>query len=175
VHLQLGNAIVRPWSLTDLPSLVHHANDRAIWQQLRDRFPSPYTENDGRAFLTMTTSQPDVLVWAIDVDGQAVGGIGLERRSDVERVSAEIGYWLAQPYWNRGIVTAAVRSVTARAFDSFDLSRIFALPFADNVASRRVLEKAGYVVEGRLRQSAIKDGRLKDQILFAAYRTAAGV
>jgi RimJ/RimL family protein N-acetyltransferase len=174
VHLQLGNAIVRPWSETDLPSLVHHANDRAIWQQLRDRFPSPYTEDAGRAFLSVMTSQPDALVWAIDVDGQAVGGIGLERQSDVERVSAEIGYWLAQPYWNRGIVTAAVGAVTARAFDSFDLSRIFALPFADNVASQRVLEKAGYVVEGRLRQSAIKDGRLKDQILYAAYRPGAG-
>ena len=174
MHLELGSATIRPWSLDDLSSLVRHANDRAIWQQLRDRFPSPYTDDSGRGFLSMVTSQPDAMVWAIEVDGHAAGGIGLERKSDVERVSAEIGYWLGQSYWNRGIVTDAVRSVTAHALHTFDLSRIFALPFADNMASQRVLEKAGYVVEGRLRQSAIKDGRLKDQVMYAAYRPAAG-
>ena len=174
MRLQLGIATVRPWAVEDLASLVRHADDRAIWQQLRDRFPSPYTEGSGRAFLESVTAQPTPMVWAIEVEGRAVGGIGLEPQTDVERVSAEIGYWLGRAYWNRGIVTAVVRSVTAHAFVAFDLSRIFALPFADNQASQRVLEKAGYLVEGRLRQSAIKDGCIKDQILYAAYRAGAG-
>jgi RimJ/RimL family protein N-acetyltransferase len=170
VQLQLSNAVIRPWSLDDLPSLVQYADNRAIWQHLRDRFPSPYTVEAGRAFLAFVTSEPVPTIWAIAVDGMAVGGIGLELHEDVERVSAELGYWLGEPYWNRGIVTAAVRAVTAHAFQTSDLTRIFAVPFADNAASLRVLDKAGYVIEGRLRQSAIKGGVIKDQILFAAYR-----
>ena len=116
----------------------------------------------------MSTTSP-VTIWAIEVDGAAVGGIGLERLTDVERVSAEMGYWLGQEYWGRGIVTDAVRAVSEQSFRLFDLTRIFALPFADNPGSIRVLEKAGFVVEGRLRQSAIKDGRLRDQLMFARY------
>jgi RimJ/RimL family protein N-acetyltransferase len=174
VRLQLGSAAIRPWSLEDLTSLVRHANNRAIWQNLRDRFPSPYTEEAGRAFLVFATGSPMPTMWAIDVEGAAVGGIGLELHEDVERVSAEIGYWLGEAYWNRGIVTAAVRAVTIHAFETLDLTRIFAMPFADNAASRRVLDKAGYVIEGRLRQSVIKDGVIKDQILFAAYRDSFG-
>ena len=91
--------------------------------------------------------------------------------TDVERVSAEIGYWLGESCWGRGIVTEALRAVTAEAFRRFELRRIYALPFADNPASVRVLEKAGYVLEGRLRQSAIKDGQIRDQLLYATYRS----
>jgi ribosomal-protein-alanine N-acetyltransferase len=148
---------------------VRHANNRKVWIQLRDRFPYPYTDAHGREFLTHVTHQRPATVWAIEIDGQAVGGIGVVPLTDVERVSAEIGYWLGEQYWGRGVMTEAVRAVTAEAFRLLDLRRIFALPFADNRGSVRVLEKAGYVLEGRLRRSAIKDGVVRDQLLFGNY------
>jgi ribosomal-protein-alanine N-acetyltransferase len=170
VQLPLQTCTVREWAFSDLHSLVRHANNRDIWIQLRDRFPYPYLEDHGRKFLEHITAQSPPMVWAIEVDGEAAGGIGLEPKTDVERVSAEIGYWLGQTYWGRGIVTEAVTAVTAAAFAHFDLLRIFALPFADNPGSIRVLEKAGYALEGRLPQSTIKDGRVRDQLMFGAYR-----
>ena len=109
-------------------------------------------------------------VWAIAVEGEAVGGIGLQFGHDVERVSAEIGYWIGQDHWGRGLATAAVAAVTAHAFSVFDLTRIFAVPFETNLASIRVLVKAGYVLEGRLRRSAIKDGEIRDQRMYARYK-----
>jgi RimJ/RimL family protein N-acetyltransferase len=168
--LTLSSCIVRDWNDADLTSLVHHANDREIWIHLRDRFPYPYLEEHGRTFLDHISRQSPARVWAIDVDGEAAGAIGLEFFGDVERVSAEIGYWLGRARWGRGVMTEAVRAVTAEAFRRFDVTRIFALPFADNPASIRVLEKAGYALEGRMPQSAIKDGRLRDQLMFGAYR-----
>jgi RimJ/RimL family protein N-acetyltransferase len=169
VRLELANCVVREWLADDLGSLVRHANNRNIWINLRDRFPHPYLEENGRQFLEHVTSVTPARIWAIEVDGEAAGGIGIEILGDVERISAEIGYWLGEQYWARGVVTAALRAVTAEAFQRFELRRIFALPFDDNYASIRVLQKAGYVLEGTLRQSAIKDGVVRGQLLFAAY------
>jgi ribosomal-protein-alanine N-acetyltransferase len=106
-------------------------------------------------------------MFAIEVDGEAAGGIGFVPHSDVERVSAEIGYWLGEPFWGRGIVAEALVAVTQYAIESHHLTRVFALPYARNTASCRVLEKAGYVVEGRLRRSCIKDGEVLDQMQYA--------
>jgi [ribosomal protein S5]-alanine N-acetyltransferase len=170
MRLTLASCVVRQWTAADLASLVHHANSRDIWIHLRDRFPHPYLEDHGRVFLDTVTRQSPERVWAIEVDGEAAGAIGLEFLGDVERVSAEIGYWLGQACWGRGIMTEVVRAVTAEAFRRYDLTRIFALPFADNPGSIRVLEKAGYSLEGRMPQSAIKDGRVRDQLMFGAYR-----
>jgi ribosomal-protein-alanine N-acetyltransferase len=170
VVLDLGSCIVREWAAEDLGALVHHANNRKIWINVRDRFPHPYREDHGREFLARMSTQSPATTWAITVDGEAVGGIGLMLMTDVERVSAEIGYWLGEAWWGRGIATEAVRGVTATAFREFDLLRIFALPFSDNAASVRVLEKAGYVLEGRMPQSAIKDGVVRDQLMYGAYK-----
>ena len=137
---------------------------------LRDRFPFPYELENAKTFLGWLASQPSPTVWAIVVDGEAVGGIGIELHSDIERVSAEIGYWLGEAVWGRGIATEALRAVTAEAFARYELTRIYAVPFADHQASIRVLEKAGYVREGVMRQSAIKDGRIRDQALYATYK-----
>ncbi len=155
---------------TDAESLHRHANNRNVSINLRDRFPFPYELEQARTFLKWIGEQPAPTVWAIDVDGEAVGSIGLELHSDVERVSAEIGYWLGEEYWGRGIVTEALKAVTAEALHQFELTRLYAVPFADHIASVRVLEKAGYVTEGRLRQSAIKNGKIRDQLLFAFYK-----
>jgi len=162
--------MVRDWRLSDLPALVRHADNRKIAIHLRDRFPHPYTEAAGRAWLEHLASTTRVTVWAIDVDGEAVGSIGVQLHDDVERVSAEIGYWLGESFWGRGIMSGAVRAVTAAAFDEFSLTRVYALPFADNPASIRVLEKAGFALEARLPWSAIKAGVVKDQLLYGAYR-----
>lgn len=170
MRLELPRCTVRRWTTGDLDALVRHANNRHVSVHLRDRFPFPYEPEHARKFLDWIVEQNSPTVWAIEVNGEATGGIGVELRSDVERVSAEIGYWLGESAWGRGVVTEALQAVTAEAFRRFDLTRIYALPFADNRASVRVLEKAGYTREGFLRQSAIKDGKIRDQLLYAAYK-----
>lgn len=165
--IPLSNGCVRSWRIADAPSLARHANDRDIWLNLRDAFPHPYTEADGRAYIERArSSRPETLL-CIEVDGQAAGGIGYGIHQDVERFSAEIGYWLGRRFWGRGIVTEALRAVTAHAFRVHGLHRLFALPYAGNAASCRVLEKAGYRLEGRLREHSFKDGRFVDQLLYA--------
>ncbi|MGE0813266.1 MAG: GNAT family N-acetyltransferase [Vicinamibacterales bacterium] len=171
MELTLPVGTVRPFLAADAPSLARHADDRRVWLNLRDRFPHPYGLGDAETFIAAAGRQSPPTVFAIVVDGAAVGGIGFERHADVERVSAELGYWLGAAYWNRGIATAAVGAVTRHAFRQHaDLERLYALPFAWNAASARVLEKAGYRLEGRLRRAAIKDGRVTDQLLYAILR-----
>lgn len=167
MHLALTTCDVRSWRVDDLASLVANADNRKVWLNLRDRFPHPYTRRDGREFLRSVQSQRPETAFAIAVDGVAVGGIGFMVLTDVERVSAEIGYWLGEAYWGRGITTEAVVAVTQYAIARHGLTRVFALPFATNRASCRVLEKAGYQLEGHLRRSAIKDGQIVDQMQYA--------
>jgi RimJ/RimL family protein N-acetyltransferase len=169
--LTLHTCDVRSWKTSDIPALVASANNRNVWINLRDRFPHPYTERDARTFLRNVQHAGDETFFAITFDGTAVGGIGFMLQTDVERVSAEIGYWLGEPFWGRGIATDALRAVTHYAFEHHALTRLFALPFASNVASCRVLEKAGYALEGRLRRSAIKDGVIVDQLQYACIRS----
>jgi RimJ/RimL family protein N-acetyltransferase len=165
--IKLPTCDVRSWQTSDVESLVAHANNRKIWQNLRDAFPHPYTRHDARDFIRAIRQREPETTFAIAVNGAAVGSIGFVMHSDVERVSAEIGYWLGEALWGRGIITDAVRGVTEYAIARHGLTRIYALPFAWNTASCRVLEKAGYVLEARLRCSAIKDGRLTDQLQYA--------
>ena len=167
MFLALNTCQVRSWRASDVKSLVAHANNRNIWLNLRDRFPHPYTKFDGREFIREMHRRTPETAFAIAVDGQAVGGIGFMLHPDVERVSAEIGYWLGEPFWGRGIVTEALVAVTRYAIDTHKLTRMYAMPFAEDMASCRVLEKAGYVLEARLRRSAIKDGRIVDQLQYA--------
>ena len=170
MRLQLSRCTIRPWVAGDAESISRHANDREVSMHLRDRFPFPYDIDQARTFLGWILKQPAPTVWAIEVNGEAAGGIGLELHGDVERVSAEIGYWLGRAHWGHGIATEALKAVTAESFQRFDITRIYAVPFADHTASVRVLEKAGYVQEGHMRRSAIKHGIVRDQLLFAAYR-----
>jgi [ribosomal protein S5]-alanine N-acetyltransferase len=167
VKLPLSTCVVRSWEIRDLASLVEHANNRHIWLNLRDRFPHPYTRQDGVAFLTHARAAAPQTFFAIEVDGAAVGGIGFVLQPDVERVSAEIGYWLGEPFWGRGIASEALAAVTAYAVEHHALTRVFALPFASNTASSRVLEKCGYVLEARLVRSAVKAGAIIDQLQYA--------
>jgi [ribosomal protein S5]-alanine N-acetyltransferase len=153
--------------MADAPSIAASANDRRIWLQLRDLFPHPYALVDAETYIAHVGALDPPLSFAIVVEGRAVGGVGLSLMSDVNRCSAEIGYWLGAEYWGRGIGTEAVRLVTAWGFKAHRLLRIFATPFADNGASRRVLEKSGFRLEGTMRCSAVKDGRVRAQALYA--------
>lgn len=169
MELKLSRGIVRNLRATDAESLAHHANDRRVCAQLRDRFPYPYTLADAQLFIAATLCEPPT-TFAIAVGDSAVGGIGVERLSDVNRCAAELGYWLGFDYWGQGIATDAIKAVTRWAMEALDLQRIFAQPFAENLGSCRALEKAGFVLEGTLRHSAIKDGVLRDQRLYAQIR-----
>ena len=153
--------------MQDIESLVRHADNARVAQQLRDRFPHPYTRGAGLAFLRHATSSIRPGNFAIEVDGEAAGGVGFVPGTDVERYSAEVGYWLGESLWGRGIATEALKLVTGYCFGSEHLLRCFAVPFASNVASVRVLEKAGYTLEGILRSSSVKAGRPRDQAMYS--------
>jgi RimJ/RimL family protein N-acetyltransferase len=167
MQMQGRHSTIRSWRTADISALVKHANNANIARQLRDRFPHPYTASDARRFIEGVVGVRPVTTFAIDVDGEAIGGIGFSPGSDVERYSAEIGYWLAEPFWGRGIATEAVRIVSDYAFKTCNVLRLFALPFADNARSTRVLEKAGYTREAVLRSSSVKAGVPRDQALYA--------
>jgi RimJ/RimL family protein N-acetyltransferase len=167
VQLTLKTCGVRSWRGSDAEPLARHANNRKIWINLRDAFPHPYTPRDARDFIRSVVRRTPETLFAIAVSDEPVGAIGFVLHPDVERVSAEIGYWLAEPFWGRGIATEALAAVTRYAIETHALTRIYAVPFAWNAASCRVLEKAGYVLEARLRNSAIKDGQLIDQMQYA--------
>ncbi len=158
---------IRAWAASDAPSLIEHANNINVAKNLRDRFPHPYTKKDAADFLRHAAGSPDPGNLAIEVGGAAVGGIGYVPGHDVERFSAEIGYWIGEALWGRGITTEALGLMTTHAFDELNFLRLFALPFADNMGSIRVLEKAGYQLEGRLRSSTVKFGEPKDQLMYA--------
>ncbi|MDE2049658.1 MAG: GNAT family N-acetyltransferase [Gammaproteobacteria bacterium] len=167
VELVGARCIVRPFVVADAASVASVANDRRIWLQLRDLFPHPYHLADAEAWISHVRSFDPPHALAIVVNERAVGAVGLELMADINRRSAEIGYWLGTAYWGGGIATDAVTLVTDWAFRAFRLVRIFAQPFARNVASRRVLEKAGYALEGIMRSSGVKDGAVRDQCMYA--------
>jgi len=166
--LKADPLIIRPWQSADAQALVRHANNRRIWLNLRDRFPYPYTDSDARAWLAMQAAQRGAPHnFAIEFAGEPIGGIGLEFLTDVHRLTAEIGYWLGESMWGRGFATIAVKAVTRYAFATFDLRRIQAMVYEWNPASARVLEKAGYTLEGRLRNFVLKDGRVGGALMYA--------
>ena len=164
--------VVRPWRMEDAEAVVRHANNINVARQLRDRFPHPYTRSNAIGFLKAAVSSADPSNLAIEVNGEAAGGIGYVRGTDVERYSAEIGYWLGEQYWGQGIVSEALVLVTDHVFSVVNLLRLFALPFADNVGSIRVLEKAGYTREAILHSSSVKFGKPRDQALYARINPA---
>ena len=154
---------LREWRLSDAASLAENANKINIWNNVRDYFPHPYSEEDGKQFINMVSGKPKPAVdFAIVLDGKAVGGIGIVPQKDVERISAEIGYWLGESYWNRGIVTEAVKQMVTYAFVNFPLQKIYAPVFDFNIASQKVLQKAGFECEAILKQAAVKNGKIID-------------
>ncbi len=165
--MDVSDVRLRPWREDDVPELVRLADDRLVWQQLRDAFPHPYTAEAGRGWVAPATARPPATHFAVVCGGVLVGGAGYLPGQDVERVGAEVGYWIGRPYWGRGLATAAVRELVNVTAGRGGFTRLFALPFAANAASCRVLEKAGFTLDAVLRRSAIKDGRVVDQCLYS--------
>jgi len=156
--------------MDDLSSLVHYANNYNIAKCVRDIFPHPYTEDDGKAFIEMTVKDLPNHIFAIEINGNAAGGIGIHPMDDIHRKNAELGYWLAEPFWGKGIATDAVKEMVTLAFENYDINRIFAIPFGTNVASQRVLEKAGFKLEARFEKTIFKNGELLDELVYAVRR-----
>jgi RimJ/RimL family protein N-acetyltransferase len=172
MRLKGAQCVVRPWNIGDADAIVKHANNLNVARHLRDRFPHPYTRRHAIEFLQHASDVELPTNFAIEIEGEPSGGVGFVPGTDVERFGAEIGYWLSEPLWGRGIATEAVVLVTEYAFGDRNLLRLFALPFADNIPSRRVLEKAGYVCEGIMRASSVKFGQPRDQALYARVNPA---
>jgi [ribosomal protein S5]-alanine N-acetyltransferase len=170
MQLVLESCMIRPWRLKDAESLARHANNRKVWLALRDLFPHPYTIQDAHEFLQRATSEQPTTKFCIEIDGIAAGGIGIHPGEDVNGHTATLGYWLGEDFWRRGIMTEVVTAFTDFWFDNLSLRRISAEVFANNPASARVLEKAGFVFEGRLKNNVIKDGMLLDSLLYAKTR-----
>jgi RimJ/RimL family protein N-acetyltransferase len=169
-----SRVVVRTFRPGDAPSLARHGNSHAIWRNLRDRFPHPYTAEAAGAYISGVLERGLPTSLAIEVDGAAAGGVSVRPGVDIERVSAEVGYWLGEAYWGQGIMSAAVAAVSEPAFDWFGLTRLFALPFARNHASSRVLERAGYVRTALIRRSVIKEGEILDEYLYERHRPETG-
>jgi [ribosomal protein S5]-alanine N-acetyltransferase len=170
MELKLMRCALRPWRVGDEASLVRHANNRRVWRNL-SRLPHPYTTADADAWISRASAQSPPTDFAIAVQDEAVGGIGVEIGRDVFYRSAEIGYWLGEPYWGLGIATEALRAMTEYAFTTFDLCRLHAGVFEWNPASMRVLEKAGYALEARHRKNVTKDGETIDRLVYALVRS----
>ena len=161
---------IRPWVSSDLEALVNHANNWNVAKNLTDKFPYPYTEDDGRAFIEFVSNENRIHAFAIDIEGQAVGGIGIFPQSDIHRKNAELGYWLAELFWGQGIMSVAIKQLIDFTFETLDVDRIFARPFGTNIGSHRVLEKNGFTLEGRFYKVLLKNGEYLDELIYAIRR-----
>lgn len=170
MNRKIGNFIIRGWKIEDAPSLSKHANNRKIWIHLRDAFPHPYVLQDAQSFILNAIHEHPKTLFAIATSEEVIGSIGMEIGKDVHRLTAELGYWLAESYWGKGIMSEAVKVVTEYALQDLSLYRIHAAPYAVNPASAKVLKKAGFRFEGTLHSSAIKDGHILDQHLYSCTR-----
>jgi RimJ/RimL family protein N-acetyltransferase len=159
--------ILRKWTEEDVDSLVKHANNFNIAKWLTNQFPSPYTKQDGEKYLSVVSYDVPTKIFAIEIDGEAVGGIGIFPQTDIHEKNAEMGYWLSEKYWGNGIMPEAIKKMVKYGFETFDITRIYARPFSTNLGSQRVLEKAGFSFEARLPKSIFKNGEYLDEMIYA--------
>ena len=169
VHFDGG--LLRPWEISDAGELAVIADNKNIADHLRDMFPSPYSIDDAIQWLSSVLEQEGPKrYFAIIVNGKLAGSIGLSPKTDIYRKNAEVGYFIAPEFWGKGIASAALKAVTAYAFGTFDIIRVYAEPFADNISSRRVLEKAGYTLEATFKNYVIKNGVIKDSCIYSVLK-----
>ncbi len=167
IYIKNSRFVLREWQKEDEEELAELANNKKIYDNLRDAFPHPYTKEDAKAYIAMMSANKKDVGLAIEIDGKLAGSIGAFFKEDVYRKSAEIGYYLGEAYWGKGIMTEAVKVLTAYVFANYDINRIYAEPFARNIGSRRTLEKAGFILEGVLKQSVIKNNIFEDSCIYA--------
>ncbi len=165
-EIVLKSCTLRKWQPGDEGSLVLHANNYHVWKNLRDFFPHPYTHQDALDWINFCKDEEPVQNFAIVVNGQAAGGAGIALHTDVDRKTATTGYWLGQAHWGKGIATEVLRAMCHYSFQMFDLARLNADVFHTNIASGKVLEKAGFGREGYRKKACFKDGEFKDLVLY---------
>ena len=161
---------LRRFTEDDLASLVEYANNFKIARFMTNKFPHPYTEAAGRAFIGFARQHNPTNIFTIDIDGRASGGIGIHPQDDIMCKNGELGYWLAEPFWGKGIVTTAIGQMIAYSFNTFDIERIFARPYGNNLASQRVLEKTGFTLEARIKKNIYKNEEYLDEMIYALRR-----
>ena len=163
---------LREWKLNDAQNLALAINNKKVLDNLRDGIPYPYTEQDGKDFITamLSADKNSTFAFAIEIEGKVVGSIAVFRQNNIHFKTAELGYYLAEEYWGKGIMTEVVKQVCKCVFDNSDIIRIYAEPFAHNIGSCRVLEKAGFQFEGLLRANAVKNGAIIDMKMYALIR-----
>jgi len=161
---------LRAWKTEDLDNLVKYADNIKIAENLTDGFPHPYTREKGIAFIEMASKSIPITIFAIDHNGEAIGGIGLHPQSDIHIKNAELGYWLAEPFWGKGIISKAVKQIVNYGFDHFEINRIFARPFGRNIGSQKVLEKVGFILEAKFDKTIFKNGQFEDEMIYAIRR-----
>ena len=163
---------IRKWKLSDAKDLAIALSNRKVQDNLRDGLPYPYTEQDGKDYISdmLSANEDDTFAFAITADNKVVGSIGVFRQENIHRQTAELGYYVAEEYWGKGIMTEAVKQICECVFDKSDIIRIYAEPFAYNIASCRVLEKAGFHYEGTLRSNAVKNGKVIDMKMYSLLR-----
>ena len=168
------NITIRNWKITDASSLAAALSNKNILNNLRDGLPYPYTEKDAEEYIDfiLNSNPNDTFAYAIDVDGRAVGSIGAFRQRNIHFRTAELGYYLSEEYWGRGIMTIAVKQICEKLFSETDILRIFAEPFENNAGSRRVLENAGFQLEGILKNNAFKNGKVSNMALYSYTRNS---
>jgi RimJ/RimL family protein N-acetyltransferase len=164
------SVLIRKWNVSDIEVLVQIANNINVWNNLRNYFPHPYTIDDAKSWLELVDVEGATLNFAIEFEGVLVGGIGLIPNSDVYVMSAEIGYWIGESYWGKGIATEAIRQITEYIFYNFDIIRIYAEVFENNKPSMRALEKNGFYLEGVRRKSILKNEILMDDYIWVRLR-----
>lgn len=161
---------LRKWEVDDLHNLVEYANNYKIAKNLMNVFPHPYTIEDGIRFIETNSKQEPVQVFAIVIDNKACGAIGVFPQQDIMCKNAELGYWLAEPFWGKGIITKVITEMVDYAFKTWDINRVYARPFGSNIASQKALEKAGFKLEARLEKTIFKFGQLEDEYIYAIRR-----
>ena len=163
---------IRKWELSDAADLAAALSNKKVQDNLRDGLPYPYTEQDGIEFISamLSADRNDIFAFAITIDDKAIGSIGAFRQNNIHKQTAELGYYIGEDYWGKGIMTEAVKQICEFVFSKSDIIRIYAEPFAYNTASCRVLEKAGFQYEGTLRKNAIKNGKVLDMKMYSLLR-----
>jgi [ribosomal protein S5]-alanine N-acetyltransferase len=160
---------IRAWKIEDAQDLALSLSNKNIQDNLRDGLPYPYTTLDAQQFIEsqLNAEKDSQYPFAIVCDDKVIGSIGVFRQGNIHRLTGEMGYYISEDFWNKGIATMAVKAICKYVFENTDIIRIFAEPFSDNQASCKVLEKAGFKFEGTLRSNAIKNNKILDMNMYA--------
>lgn len=164
------NFTLRPWQLSDIESLAKYANNKNVTSFLTNRFPVPYTENDAKNFIEIALNDSTMVKYAIEINGEAIGGIEFYPQADVLCKNIEIGYWIGEPFWGKSIMTEVVKQIIPIGFERFDVTRIYAKCFGGNIGSQKVLENAGFKLEARFEKIIFKYDTFQDELIYGVRR-----